>query len=67
MLQTCTGPTQKVVFVMSLPVICASGKGNRRTSKLCHRFVKRVAEVNFVTSLCVAHVLKSHALIFGGS
>jgi len=55
----------------SVPVTCASGKGNKRRSKLCHRFVKRVAEVNFnfVTSVSVsvAHVFKSHYLIFGGN
>ena len=48
----------------SVRVMCASGKGNRRRSELCHRFVKRVAEANFVTSLSVAHVFNPHVIIF---
>ena len=44
-----------------------SGKGNKRRSKLCHKFVKRVASINFVISIPVAHVFKSHVLISGGN
>ena len=51
----------------SVSVIFESGKGSKRRSKLCHRFVKRVGEVSFVTSMSVALVFKSRFLIFGGN
>jgi hypothetical protein len=66
-LQTCTGPSQNVVIVILCLLYVSQGRAIREEEVNCHRFVKRVAEVNFVTSVSVALVFKSHVLIFGGS
>ena len=66
MLQTCTGPTHNVVIVILCLLYVHQGRAIREEIN-CQRFVKRVAEVNFVTAMSVAHVFKSHDLIFGGN